>query len=46
MANNRQTGTAGTLPPADWPIWPDESVRGVIADAHAVEREARGLERE
>jgi len=46
MAYNPRTGTAGLPPPAYWPIWPDESVRGVIADAHAVEREARALERE
>jgi hypothetical protein len=46
MAYNPQNGTAGTPVLADWPIWPDESVRGVIEDAHAVEREARRLERE
>ena len=46
MAYNPQNGTAGTPTLPEWPIWPDELVRGVIADAHAVEREARRMERE
>ena len=46
MADNQQSENddAGLLP--IWLLWPGESVRGVIEDAHAVEREARRLERE
>jgi len=47
MAYNPPNGTAGRPDCPVWPpLWPDQSVRGVIADAHAVEREARRLERE